>query len=97
MLGWSDLVGNILWILGCSAALATVSHASWEASERKERLFTVLKLPGYRLALALAGISFCLGMCGVASSPVEIVAWLLIAACLAIYVFYVFLLMRRKG
>ncbi len=85
MMDQISLVGNLLWILGCAAALATVSHASWEASSRRERFLTVIRLPGYQVALALAAIAFCLGMCLVARSPVEIAVWLLMTAGFAIY------------
>lgn len=80
MINWSNLMGNTLWMLACAAALATVSHASWEASARKGKLLSVLKLPAYRLALVLAAISFCLGMCWIANSLVGTVLWLLLAA-----------------
>jgi hypothetical protein len=85
MIDWTGLVGNILWILGCAAALATVSHASWEASSRRERFLTLIRTPGYQIALALAAISFCLGMCLLAVGSVEIALWLLMAACFAGY------------
>jgi hypothetical protein len=96
MMDWSSLVGNILWILGSAAALATVSHASWEASSRRERFFAVLRLPAYQIALALAAILFCLGMCLVASSSVEIALWLLMAAGFTGYAGYQVLQVRNK-
>jgi hypothetical protein len=97
MLDWSSLVGNTLWILGCAATLATVSHASWEASSRGERFLPVMRLPGYQIALALAAISFCLGMCAVASSAVETVIWLLLAAGFAGYTGYLIFQVRSNG
>ena len=97
MIDWNSLVGNTLWILGCTAALATVSHASWEASSRSERFLSVIRLPTYQIALALAAISFCLGMGGVASSPMQVVLWLLIAAGFAGYAGYLIFQIRSKG
>ena len=97
MLDWISLVGNTLWILGCAAALATISHASWEASSRRERFLSVVRLPGYQIALALAAISFCLGMCAVASSSSEIVLWLLITAGFVGYTGYLVFQVRSKG
>jgi Ca2+/H+ antiporter len=94
---WSGLVGNTLWILGCAAALATISHASWEASSRSERFLSIMRLPAYRIALALAAITFCLGMGEVASSSVEAALWLLIAAVFAGYAGYLIFQIRRKG
>jgi hypothetical protein len=97
MMGWTSLVGNILWLLGCAAALATVSHASWEASARRERFLTLIRLPGYQIALALAAISFCLGMCLVAGGAVEIIFWLIMAAGFAGYTGVQIFQIRSQG
>lgn len=97
MIDWSGLLGNSLWILGCAAALATISHASWEASSRDERFLSVMRLPGYQIALALAAISFCVGMCGVASSSVETVVWLFLAVGFTGYTGYLLLQVRSRG
>jgi hypothetical protein len=97
MIDWNGLLGNSLWILGCAAALATISHASWEASSRDERFLSVLRLPGYQIALALAAISFCVGMCAIARSSIETVVWLLLAAGFAGYSGYLLLQVRSKG
>ncbi len=97
MIDWSSLAGNALWILGCATALATISHASWQASARREKLSSVLSLPTYQLALVLAAILFCLGMSWVASSSGEIVLWLLIAAGFAVYGGYLLVQTRSKG
>ena len=97
MIDWSSLAGNTLWILGCAAALATISHASWQASARKEKLSSMLSLPAYQLALVLAAILFCLGMSWVASNFVEIILWLLIAAGFTAYGGYLIYQTRSKG
>jgi hypothetical protein len=96
MTEWINLVGNTLWILGCAAALATVSHASWEASSHNERFLSLVRLPGYQIALALAGISFCLGMCGVAGSSSEAILWLIMAGVFAGYTGYLVFLVKSK-
>jgi hypothetical protein len=97
MTDWINLLGNTLWILGCAAALATISHASWEASSRSERFLSVVQLPGYQIALGLAAITFCLGMCAVAGSPSEVVLWLIIAAGFAGYTGYLVFQVKRKS
>jgi hypothetical protein len=97
VMDWSGLIGSTLWILGCAAALATISHASWEASSRSERFLSIMRLPAYRIALSLAAIVFCLGMGVVASSSVEFAFWLLMAAGFAGYAGYLIFQIRSKG
>lgn len=97
MIDWSSLAGNTLWILGCAAALATISHASWQASTHREKLSITLVLPAYQLALILSAILFCLGMGWTASVSVEIVFWLLLAAGFAAYGGYLIVQTRSKS
>ena len=61
MIDWGNLLANSLWILGCALALAVLSFASWQASIYSEKISARLSKPGYRSAIALAGVLFCTG------------------------------------
>jgi hypothetical protein len=78
MIDWFNLVANALWILACAITLATLSHASWVASLRHERLSKILTLPNYQTSLNLAGIIFCLGLVGTSHKLWESVLWLIL-------------------
>jgi hypothetical protein len=78
MIDWFNLVANSLWILACAIALATLSHASWAASLRHEKLRKILALPQYQTSMNLAGIVFCLGLAGTSPKLWESVLWLVL-------------------
>jgi hypothetical protein len=80
MIDWFNLVANALWILACAIALATLSHASWAASLRHEKLGKILALRQYHTSINLAGILFCLGLAGTSHKWWEIMLWLIIGA-----------------
>ena len=75
MIDWVNLAVNSLWILGCAAALATLSYASWEASVLGDRFINRLKLPSYQVALNLAGFLFSAGLAGTSDTTLEIILW----------------------
>lgn len=78
MIDWFNLVANSLWILACAIALATLSHASWAASVRQEKLRKILALLEYQTSLNIAGILFCLGLAGISHKLWESVLWLIL-------------------
>lgn len=78
MIDWFNLATNALWILACSIVLATLSHASWAASFRHEKLSKILALPQYQTSINLAGIIFCLGLAGTSYKLWESVLWLIL-------------------
>ena len=79
MIDWFNLFANALWIIGCAIALATLSFASWQASERGEKLIARLRSRGAQFWLNLAVALFCLGMAGTESRIVFRVIWILLA------------------
>jgi hypothetical protein len=79
LIDWFNLFANALWIVGCSIALATLSFASWQASERGEKLLVRLRSRSAQFWLNLAVVVFCLGMAGTESRLVFRVIWILLA------------------
>ena len=75
MITWGNLAGNALWILGCAIALATLSYASWQAAEHKQRLRDQLSKPGAQVSLDLAGILFCAGLAATSGAALNTVFW----------------------
>ncbi len=88
MIAWINLAANVLWILGCALCLATLSHASWAASQRKEKFLSRLKRPMYRAVLSLAVVLFSVGMAASAAYNLEMALWLLLTAGFSIYALY---------
>lgn len=78
MIDWFNLAANALWILSCTIALATLSHASWTASVRHEKLYKILSLPNYQTSINLAGILFCLGLAGTSQQLWQSLLWLIL-------------------
>lgn len=76
MIDWFSLAANALWILACAIAITTLSHASWEASFRHEKVRKILALHHYQTSINLAGIIFCLGLAGTSNKLWESVLWL---------------------
>lgn len=97
MIDWKNLAANALWILGCAVALATLSYASWEASQVHERMGARLKRPSYQTSLNLAGLFLCLGLASTSGITFHQVLWLLLAAVFAVLLVYSFLLMRKRA
>lgn len=93
MIDWLNLAGNALWILGSALALATLSYASWEASQRGERLRARLGMPGPQMALDAAGVLFCAGLAVTASAQWETWLW---AALGALFLVQMLLLLRKR-
>ena len=79
MIDWYNLAANALWIIGLAIALAVLSHASWQASQRHEKLRQQLAQPGYQIFLDLAAVLFCLGMAGTSRRIWEIILWAVLA------------------
>lgn len=75
MIDWANLAANALWIVGCAIALATISYASWEASEVKDKFIDRLKKNSYQIALNLAGFLFSAGLAWTSDTTLEIVLW----------------------
>jgi len=79
MIDWYNLAANALWIIGLAIALAVLSHASWQAALKHEKLRQQLGQPGYQIFLDLAAVSFCLGMAGTSRRAWEIILWAVLA------------------
>ena len=79
MIDWISVGSNALWIIGCAIGLATLSYASWEASEYGEKLTTRLRSTTILAFLNLAGLLFSLGLAATSDSTIEIILWLLLA------------------
>ncbi|MDD5466261.1 MAG: hypothetical protein PHS96_00490 [Anaerolineales bacterium] len=75
LIDWGNLLANTAWIVACAMALALFSYASWEASQRGEKLRDRLAQPGKQIALGLAGLLFSAGVAGAARTPLELAAW----------------------
>ncbi len=60
MINWINQAANILWILGCAAALATLIYASWKASLNGIKMRTILTDYQYQIVLSLSGVFFVL-------------------------------------
>lgn len=84
MIDWKNLAANALWILGCAIALATMSYASWEASQYHEKMGARLKRPAYQACLNLAGLLFCLGLAATSGVLLQRAIWLVLAAAFAV-------------
>jgi len=78
-----NLAANTLWIMGCAAALATLSYASWKASLKRIKLGTVLAGYQYQIALNLSGVLFCIGLAATSDALWEILIWLLLVVLFA--------------
>jgi hypothetical protein len=74
------VAANSLWILGLSVLLATLSWASWAASEEKVRFRVALARPGIQQALNLGLFLFCAGLAATGRAWWERVLWGLLAA-----------------
>jgi hypothetical protein len=61
MINWFHLGASALWIIGCAIVLATLSHASWEASLSRQKLAERLKQRSPLLSLNIGGLLICLG------------------------------------
>lgn len=62
MIDWLALLFNGLWVVGLAALLATLSWASWRASETRCRLRDALNRASIRLAIHAGLALFCLGL-----------------------------------
>ncbi len=96
MIDWVNLGSNALWIVGLSIALATLSYASWDASNHHEKLRARLKRPGLMMSLNLAGLIFCLGMAATSGSILVVILWLILAITFATQIFAAGLNMWRR-
>jgi len=83
MIDWNSLAANSLWIIGCAAALATLSYASWKASLKGIKMCTILTDHQYQIVLNLSGILFCLGLAATSDANWEIFIWILLAVLFA--------------
>lgn len=79
MIDWPRVFFGAVWISGAALALATVSYASWSASQRRERLRAVLQRSEYQRALLVAAFLISMGLGLTATSPLETVLWLILA------------------
>ena len=75
MIDWFNLAANSLWIVGLAIALATISHASWQAALQHEKLRLRLAQPDYQVFFDLAAVMFCLGMAATSRRAWEIIVW----------------------
>jgi hypothetical protein len=83
MIDWIALASNALWILGCSAGLATLSYASWQASIRGEKFIAQIKRIPIQISLNLAGLLFCAGLAATSGASLEIALWGILAVAFA--------------
>jgi membrane protein required for beta-lactamase induction len=95
MIDWIALVSNALWILGCSAGLATLSYASWQASIRGEKFTAQLKRVPIQISLNIAGLLFCLGLAATSGASLETVLWAILAIAFAAQVISLVIGRRR--
>jgi Ca2+/Na+ antiporter len=93
---WGNVFGNMLWILGCAVALATLSYQSWLASKHRAKYSTMLKQPGAQFAMDLAGLLFCLGLAVTANSWVKYLIWGLFSAAFLYLAILAYQAMRRE-
>jgi len=80
MIDWVNLAANSLWILGCSLMLASLSFASWLASEitadsRKEKVARVMRTKGVWRGMHAGGVLFCAGLGATSDSALIAVLW----------------------
>lgn len=75
MINWYNLFANSLWILALALALATLSHARWQARRNSERLKDQLDHPRWGIPLNLSGVLFCLGLALTSDTWWEITLW----------------------
>jgi multisubunit Na+/H+ antiporter MnhB subunit len=66
VIDWVGLAFNSLWVLGAAVILAALSHASYEAKRRGERLRARLNGPAFQiwLSVGLALVSLSLALIG---------------------------------
>ena len=79
MIDWYNLFFNALWILGCAIALAVLSYASWEASNRGEKFRVWMGQPHLQIPLNFAGLLFSLGLAGTSEPLWQRILWVLLA------------------
>jgi hypothetical protein len=96
VIDWFNLAANSLWILGCAIALATISYASWAASQQQVKLRQQLRGTGYQAALNSAGLLFCLGLAGLSARWWETVLWLALSAWFILQIGLPFILSRFR-
>jgi hypothetical protein len=80
MIDWITLGSDVLWILGLTIALATLSYVSWESSKNSEKFTTQLKRAPVQLCLNLAGTFFSLCLAVTSTVLLQVVFWLLLSA-----------------
>ncbi len=80
MIDWPQLLFSAVWIFGAALALAVLSYASWSAAQRGERWRVVLQRSEYQRVLLVAACLFCVGLGLTATSWLETVLWLVLAA-----------------
>ena len=85
MIDWIGIAAGAAWIFACALALAVLSIANWQALHSGSRLRDQLKLRLNRVALGVSGVLFCLGMAGSAGAVWERIAWVVLAAGVAVY------------
>ncbi len=78
MIDWVNLGANALWILGCSVCLASISFASWIASEKKQKISLALRSKGVWMGLHAGGILFCAGLAATSDSILLAVLWVIV-------------------
>ena len=86
MINWLNLLANTFWILGCALALATLSYASWQASDKKEKMRVVLSSPAYKISLYAAGALFSIGLAATSNRIWEISLWIILAILFAVQI-----------
>lgn len=92
MMDWRSLAFSSLWVFAAALALAAVSHASWAAAGRGQKLGQVLESGGYQRSLALAGILFASGQAGNAEETWRLAAWCTLAG---LFAWQLFISLRR--
>jgi len=75
MIDWINVLGNGLWIAGLSAALGTLSYASWEASMRGEKFKEILSRRSCSLGFTFSGILFTTGLAITSLGGWRVILW----------------------
>jgi TRAP-type C4-dicarboxylate transport system permease large subunit len=76
---WPFLGFNALWILGLGLMIASLSYASYLATQQKEHFKQVLKMPACRKLGLLGLVIFCIGLAGGVSAIWERIVWAVLA------------------
>jgi len=103
MVGLEDVLVDVIWILGLSGLLATISYVSWYRDSKRWNWRYTFSIPRTLIPLCLSLEIFCIGMAlnGLLPKPSvplwESIAWSLLALLFVIQIIIYGLAGRRNG